>query len=140
MHKRVIKYEDFDGNHREEECYFGFTQTELNKMNLSTEGGLLAMAERIISTQNGKELCELFDKIILGSYGIKSLDGRRFEKSEEISREFSQTLAYDQLFSELSTDAHKFAEFFNNVLPKESQISADKLNDVVKEANAKISN
>mgnify|MGYP003320086678 CR=1 FL=1 len=32
MLKKVIKYEDFDGNVREEECYFNYTKAELTKM------------------------------------------------------------------------------------------------------------
>lgn len=135
MYKKTIEYVDFDGNTRKEDCYFNYTRTELNKLNIKAEGGVLAWAQSIISERSGAKLVDLFDMIILGAYGIKSLDGRKFEKSEEISREFASTLAYDKLFTELSTDAAKFAEFFNNIIPADDRLSAADLDNVIKQAN-----
>ena len=139
MYKRVIDYVDFDGNKRSEDCYFNYTKTELNKLNIETDGGVLAWAQSIVSERNGKKLIQLFEKIILGAYGIKSADGRTFHKSEEISKEFASTNAYDVLFTELSTDAAKFAEFFNNIIPADSKLNEKDLNQVMEQANEKAS-
>lgn len=56
-----------------------------------------------------------FKKIILAAYGIR--EGNRFIKSPQISEEFSQTAAYDALFSELTLEDNKAAEFINGIMP-----------------------
>jgi len=50
------------------------------------------------------------------AYGEKSDDGRRFMKSEEISRGFMETPAYEVLFEKLVTDAGAASEFVNRVM------------------------
>ena len=67
---------------------------------------------------------EIFEDLIHLSYGRKSLDGRKFEKNEEIWNDFYQTEAYSVLFTELVTDAQKAADFVNKIIP----------NDIAKEA------
>jgi hypothetical protein len=64
---------------------------------------------------------QVIDELIEKSYGVKSLDGKRFEKSEDITRAFKQTPAYDELFMELVTDADKAANFVNGILPEVPQ-------------------
>ena len=56
-------------------------------------------------------------ELILKAYGVKSPDGRRFIKSQELSDEFAQTEAYSELFMELAQDAEKAAEFVNGIVP-----------------------
>jgi hypothetical protein len=56
--------------------------------------------------------------LVLQAYGEKSPDGRRFVKSEEISKAFSETTAYSDLFMELATDANVAAQFINDIIPK----------------------
>ena len=136
MIKKVIKFEDFDGNEREVTAYFHFTKSEITSMNVSVQGGLLGLMQHIIDTLDGKELVKAFETIILGSYGIKSPDGMKFEKSEEISKEFKSTLAYDKLFMELGTDAKAFAEFINGILPSDMKASDSDMKEVVEQAQA----
>ena len=40
------------------------------------------------------------------------------KKREEISKEFSETEAYSDLYIELATDADAAAEFVNGIVPK----------------------
>ena len=61
---------------------------------------------------------EVFKNIIMKAYGVKSLDGKRFEKSDEISRAFVQTEAYNVLFMELLRDAQSAADFMNGIGPQ----------------------
>lgn len=138
MLKKIITYTDFDGNKQSKECYFHYTKTDLTRMNLAAEGGLLGMAEKISSEKDGKKLCQLFEDIILGAYGERTADGQSFVKTDEVRQAFRYSLAYDALFEELSTDAKKFAEFFNGIIPSDSKISDDKLAEVVAQANAKM--
>lgn len=126
MLKRTIKFTDFDGVEREEDFYFNLTKSELIKLEASEEGGLQAKLERITKSPNGKEIMAYFNQIIMESYGEKSEDGRRFVKSPEISKAFSETPAYDELFMELVTDADKAAAFVNGIIPKLDSIEVVK--------------
>ena len=47
---------------------------------------------------------------------VKSEDGRRFMKSEEISRSFMESPAYEVLFEELVTNDKAAADFVNAVM------------------------
>lgn len=117
MLKKTITYRDFEGVERKEDHYFHFSDSEIMEMENSVAGGLANKLTRIIEAQDGPEIMKNFKEIILKAYGIKSADGRRFEKSEEISTAFSQTGAYDKLFMELVTDAKAAADFINAIVP-----------------------
>ena len=117
MLKKTIKFVDYDGNEREENFYFNLTESEIIEMEFSTTGGLTQMIEKIIETKDSSRIMSIFKEILLKAYGEKSADGRRFIKSKELSEEFSQTPAYNQLFMELATDAKKASDFVNALVP-----------------------
>lgn len=117
MLKKTITFVDYNGNTRTEDFYFNLTKTELMKMEMSTTGGLGEMVQRIIAAQDTPALIKIFEDLILKAYGVKSLDGKRFEKSVQLSEAFAQTEAYDQLFMELATDADAAAKFINGIVP-----------------------
>lgn len=117
MLKRKITYTDYNGNERTEDFYFNLSKAELTEMQLSESGGLTEFIQRIIDTQDTKKIIELFKDLILKSYGEKSLDGKRFIKSKELSESFAQTEAYSDLFMELATDSKAASEFVNGIIP-----------------------
>lgn len=117
MLKKMITYTDFDGNQRTEEHQFNLTQAELTEMELSLNGGLSQLLEKIIQDNDQKQIIEYFKKIILMAYGKKSLDGRQFIKSDDVREEFVSTAAYSELFMELATDADAAAAFINGIMP-----------------------
>ncbi|MCC8066632.1 MAG: hypothetical protein LIO94_05960 [Clostridiales bacterium] len=82
------------------------------------------MMQRIIDAKDAPMLYKMFKELVLLSYGEKSLDGKYFRKSEEISTAFSQTEAYTQLMDQLATDAAFAADFANGVLPANLQKQA----------------
>ena len=47
MYTKTIEYEDFNGVKRKEDFYFNLTETELKKMNLSVDGGLVQRLEKL---------------------------------------------------------------------------------------------
>lgn len=119
MYKETIKYTDYDGNEREEDFYFNLTKAELMEMQMSTEGGLEKRIQKIVSSQNGKEIMTLFKDILLKSYGEKSDDGKRFIKNQNIRDDFEQSEAYSELFMKLVTDADAAQKFINGIMPKD---------------------
>lgn len=125
---KKIKYTDFNGNEREEEFYFNISKAELIEMELKTNGGFDTMLRKIISQQDSKKIVEIFKNLILKAYGVKSDDGRRFIKSKELSEEFSQTNAYNDLFLELTTNSDKAKEFVNGIIDPSLQGELKKAN------------
>ena len=118
MLKETMTYTDFNGIERTEDFYFNLTKTELTKMELTTAGGLAERIQKIVAAQDAPAIMEVFEDLILKAYGVKSPDGKRFEKSAELSRQFAQTAAYDQLFMKLATDADAAAKFVNGIVPE----------------------
>lgn len=123
MLRKTIRYTDYDGNVREEEYLFNLSKAECMEMELSTSGGMEQMIKQIIAEKDNEKIVNLFKKIILKSYGVKSPDGKYFRKSAEISSDFASTEAYSELFMELSTDADAAAKFINAVLPQSEKIA-----------------
>lgn len=117
MIKKTITYTDYDGVERSEEFRFNLSKAELAEMEMSTAGGLEALIKKIVNEHDNARLVAIFKDLILKSYGEKSLDGKRFIKSKELSEAFSQTEAYVELFMELATNADKAAEFINGIVP-----------------------
>ena len=117
MLKKTITYTDYDGNERTEDFYFNLSKAEVTAMEWSTEGGIQKSLGKIISDQDGKGTVDVIRNLILTAYGEKSLDGKRFIKSNELSEAFSHTEAFSDLFMELLTDADLAAAFVNGILP-----------------------
>lgn len=117
MLKKTIEFKDFNGNNRKEDHYFNLTKSEIMKMEMSTKGGMTEMINNIIAAQDTPAILKIFEDLVEASYGRKSLDGREFEKSEEIYNKFKSSNAYDELFMELISDPKKAADFFNGLVP-----------------------
>lgn len=118
MLKKTITYTDFDGNERTEDHYFNLTEAEIQESNLRTPGGIEAKLKKIVQTKDPNELVSYFKSFILDAYGVKSEDGRRFIKSDELKTEFSQTGAYNKLFMELTTNTDAAIAFVQGVIPQ----------------------
>jgi hypothetical protein len=121
MLKKTIKYTDYDDVERVEDFYFNLTKAEVTEMEASAEGGLTKTLEKIIAEKDKKRILETFKDLILKSYGVKSMDGKRFVKSQELRDAFAQTEAYSELFMSLGEDAEAAAAFVNGILPKASK-------------------
>lgn len=117
MLKKTINYVDLNGVARTEDFYFNLSKPEIVKMQGSVKGGYDVRLKGIAAELNGAHIMEFFEDLINRSYGEKSEDGRRFMKSEEISRAFMETPAYEVLFEELVTNDKAAADFVNAVMP-----------------------
>ena len=133
MIKKTITYVDYNDVERTEDFYFNLSRAELMEIEMSTSGGLVEMINRIVAAQDAPAIIKIFKDLILKAYGVKSLDGKRFEKSDKLRTEFEQTEAYSQLFMELSTDADAASKFVNGIMPSEASV-------IKKETNQATSN
>ena len=127
MLKKTITYEDFNGETVSEDFFFHLSKAELVELELSHEGGLSEALQKIVEAEDGKSIIAEFKNIILGAYGKRSEDGKRFIKNQALREEFESTEAYSTLFMELVTDAEVAAEFINGVIPQGMAEEAAKL-------------
>lgn len=124
MLKKTITYTDYGGLERTEEFRFNLTKAELVDMELTTAGTFSETMKRIIAEKDIIRIAKLFKELLLKSYGVKSDDGKRFVKSQELSEAFSQTEAYSDLYIELLSNPEEAAKFFAEVAPKMEEVSA----------------
>lgn len=117
MLKKTVTYTDYNGVERTEDFYFNLSKAEVTEMELSVDGGLSQTLENIVKSKDNKQIISIFKNIVLKSYGEKSLDGKRFIKSDEIREAFAQTEAYSEIFIELALNEQAAAEFINGILP-----------------------
>ena len=118
MIKKTIKYVDLEGDEFEEDFFFNLTKSEVAELEVSEEGGMILVIEKLGKTNDPRKVFEILKRLVHMSYGEKSPDKKRFIKSEELSKAFSETDAYDQLFMELISDSDACAAFIEGILPK----------------------
>lgn len=118
MIKKTITYTDYNDLQRTEDFYFHLTEAELTELSVSVTGGLAALLEKIVKENDQKQIWEYMKILVNKSYGVKSADGRQFQKDKNILDAFAQTEAYSMLLMELSSDAESAAAFANGILPK----------------------
>lgn len=120
MYKKTVTYTDFFDKERTEDFYFHLTEAQI--MDWVTTNGdytLDQLIQRLIDSNNGNEIMKIIDDLISRSYGVVSLDGRRFDKSPEILADFKATNAYSKIFTEFVTDGKKAADFVSGIMPKD---------------------
>ena len=117
MIKKTITYVDYNGVERTEDFYFNLSKAEVAEMEMSVEGGFSKMLEEIVASKDNVKIVSLFKQMVLKAYGEKSADGRRFVKSEEISKAFSETEAYSEIFMSLALNESEAAAFVNGIMP-----------------------
>ena len=127
MFKRDITYEDFNGDKVTETFYFNLTKTEVLELEASYKGGIQAAIQKVVETRDAQGMIDNYKKIILKAYGVKSEDGKRFIKNDQVREEFTQTPAYDILFMEVATVEDAFDNFLKAVIPKDMLQELEKL-------------
>lgn len=117
MLKKVVKYKDFNGNECEETLYFNLNKIELTKLQVSKEGGMENYIKEAVETGDNSSLVDMFEELILDSYGIKSEDGKRFIKSPQLREDFKYSPAFEAIYMEVIGNpeyANTFAKAITN--------------------------
>lgn len=117
MLKKTITYTDFNGEEASEDYFFHLSKAELVELEMSHEGGFVESMQKIVEAEDNKAIIAEFKKIILQSYGKKSMDGKRFIKNQTLRDEFESSEAYSTLFMELVTDTDSAIQFMNGIIP-----------------------
>lgn len=128
MFGKEITYEDFNGKQRTETKWFHMSKAEI--LEWMTPNGDYTMEDvlkRMVEKQNGRDVIESTRDLIYKSYGEKSLDGKRFIKSQEVKDAFMESPAYSELFMELISDAEAAAKFVMGIIPKDMATEIEKM-------------
>lgn len=117
MFKKTVTYTDLNGEETTEDLYFHMSQAELVELEMSEKDGWSEAMKKIVDAEDGKTIMAEFKRIILNSYGVRSTDGKRFIKTQELRDEFESSEAYSALFMELVTNTDFAIEFINGIAP-----------------------
>ena len=116
MIKKTISYVDFNGTQRNDDYYFHLSVPEATRFVARFgEQGWEAGIKNIVDSRDLTEVLDLFEDIILTSYGQKSPDGRTFVKNKEMRENFSNSEAYAQLFEELVMSPDAMTQFAKGI-------------------------
>lgn len=133
MYVKEIEYTDFNGVTRKEKFYFNLTKAEILDMELGKTGGLTEYIQKIIAAQDTPAVMALFKQLLLKSYGVKSDDGRRFIKNDEVRSEFEQTQAFSDLYMLLALNDDEASKFVNAIVPEDMKVSDEQKAQFAKE-------
>lgn len=127
MFKKEISYVDFNGVARKEFFYFHLSLPEVTRFEAKLGMPIADHTRALVERRNPDELITFLEDVILTSYGEKTANGRSFEKTPELRREFEYSQAYAEFFEELFTDpqlAQKFGEAVaDNGKAKKNQVA-----------------
>lgn len=116
MYTKEISYTDFNGNTCTETLYFNLSKIEVNRWDASLNGGLQAYLNEIATSNNPEKIFSLFEELALKSYGVKSEDGKRFIKSDELRDEFYQSVAYSEFMASVLSSTEAAEEFAKSII------------------------
>lgn len=119
MLTKKITYTDYNGVERTEEFHFNLSKAEIMSMEMSVEGGMSSVLQNAVQSMNQTALFSAFKELVLRSYGVKSADGKRFIKNDELREEFEQSEPFSIIFMELMTDEKAASDFVNAIIPKD---------------------
>lgn len=120
MLKKTITYTDYNGDERTEDFYFNLTKVECMELEFGNFGEGKTLSESIsmlMHSNNMGKAIEIIKRFALMAYGVKSPDGKRFIKNDEVREEFEQSPAFEQLYWDLVTNVEQAADFFSGIIP-----------------------
>lgn len=125
MLKETVTYTDYDGKERTEDLYFNLEKHELIDLAFDLPDDIIVADEETGEIKENHMVEKLGDKgiykfikdVIKKAYGVKSADGRRFIKSDELTLEFTQTPMYDSILTKLTSDNDAATKFITTVIP-----------------------
>lgn len=117
---KTITYENYFGETLTEDFHFNLNKAEVIKLQTSKHGGYDEVLKRMVAANDIPAMMKELDKIVLASYGVRSDDGKRFIKDEQLTKDFMDSEAYVELYTELlyTDTAEPIIAFINGVFPK----------------------
>ncbi len=120
MLTETIQYEDYNGASRKEQFHFNLSELDITEIQLNYPEGVETHLQNAIDNKDVKGILEFIKMLVGYSFGIKSDDGRHFERSDEITKRFRNSAAYHSwLLTLFENDGAKGVSFIRGVMPAE---------------------
>lgn len=134
MIKQHVSYEDYEGNKVEKDLWFHLNRSDLAKLSLNYENGLIEGLTELQKKGDKRAIAEFIDELLVNAYGIRKPDSDVFLKTKEIREDFEYSLAHDEiLMMLLGGDDDEIINFIVGIMPG---MTADKRVEVVEQVRA----
>lgn len=97
MIKQHVSYEDYDGNKVEKDLWFHLNKSDLAKMSLDFDNGLIEGLTELQQKGDKKAVAEFIDNLLVNAYGVRKPGSDVFLKTPEIKEDFQYSLAHDEI-------------------------------------------
>lgn len=124
MLKKVISYQNLDGEEVTEEYYFQLTKAEVAERALIEGDGYADRLMALSTETDGAKIIAHFKEILQSAVGRR--EGQLFIKDEAIRKQFMYSGAYDAFFMELLENEDSGAAAIKAMLPKDAHEAIDK--------------
>lgn len=135
MIKQHVSYEDYDGNKVEKDLWFHLNRSDLAKMSLGFDNGLIDGLTELQQKGDKKAVAEFIDNLLVNAYGVRKPGSDVFLKTPEIKEDFQYSLAHDEiLMMLLGGEDDEIINFIVGIMPGMS--TEDRTNVIEKVKNA----
>lgn len=135
MIKQHVSYEDYDGNKVEKDLWFHLNKSDLAKMSLGFDKGLIDGLTELQQKGDKKAVAEFIDNLLVNAYGVRKPGSDVFLKTPEIKEDFQYSLAHDEiLMMLLGGEDDEIINFIVGIMPGMS--AEDRANVIEQVKNA----
>ena len=135
MIKQHVSYEDYDGNKVEKDLWFHLNKSDLAKMSLGFDNGLIEGLTELQQKGDKKAVAEFIDNLLVNAYGVRKPGSDVFLKTAEIKEDFQYSLAHDEiLMMLLGGEDDEIINFIVGIMPGMS--AEDRVNVIEQVKNA----
>lgn len=134
MIKQHVSYEDYDGNKVEKDLWFHLNKSDLAKMSLGFDNGLIEGLTELQQKGDKKAVTEFIDNLLVNAYGVRKPGSDVFLKTPEIKEDFQYSLAHDEiLMMLLGGEDDEIINFIVGIMPG---MSAEDRADVIEKVKS----
>lgn len=119
MITREVTYIDYNGDEQTEKYYFDLTVPEMLELSFSSAGDIQSTLERLSNSRKIGEIFSIIQTLIFKSVGVKSDDGKRFVKNEEVLNDFKQSRGYESFLMKMMQDTDYASKFIEQLIPQD---------------------
>lgn len=118
MIKQHVSYEDYDGNKVEKDLWFHLNKSDIAKMSLGFDNGLIDGLTELQQKGDKKAVAEFIDNLLVNAYGVRKPGSDVFLKTPEIKEDFQYSLAHDEiLMMLLGGEDDEIINFIVGIMP-----------------------
>lgn len=140
MLRKMVRYENFDGDTVEKTLYFNLSEAEIIEMETVDSISLSGLIRQISYEKEVSKIVEFVKLIVLKAYGERTPDGE-FIKNQTIRDKFASSEAYSALFMEiLDGEGTALADFINSIVSKSVMKRAEEISKMDPSSREKIDN